>query len=126
MHLKKRRRSTGRVSVCCLFPNDLHQRALAPAAVKLPAENLFPRPKIQAPFRHRDDHFPPHGLPLVMRVGIILAGVIVPVLAHRVVRCHLLQPCVIDVVQARFIVVDEYRPRDVQEIGAALTITTIV
>ena len=50
-----------------------------------------------------------------MSIGVVLADV-VPVLGHGRVRCELLQPGVVVVVQAGFVIVDEHRRSDVHGI----------
>ena len=87
-------------------------------------EALFPRPEIQPAFRHRNDHLASHDLALHMRVGIVLSGVVVPVLAHRFMRCYLLWSGIVIMLQLRFIVVDEHRSGNVHGVYDAFTITT--
>ncbi len=58
----------------------------SPSPVELPVEDLLPRPEVQSPFGDRDDYLAPHDLPLDVHIGIVLTGVVVPVLAHRLVR----------------------------------------
>ncbi len=70
----------------CLFPNDLHQHPLPSPPIELPVEDLLPRPEVQPPFGHGDYDFSSHDLPLDMRVGVVFPGVVVAVLAGRVVR----------------------------------------
>jgi hypothetical protein len=108
-----------------LFPNDLHQHPLLSAPVELPVQDLLPRPEVQPPLGYCHHDFPPHDLPLDVRVGVVLAGVVVALLAHRLVRSDLLQPGFIVVMQSRFVVVDEHRGRDVHWIYQSFTITTI-
>ena len=42
-----------------LFPDDLHEHALAAAPVEFSIKDLFPRAKIKLALRHGNDHFPP-------------------------------------------------------------------
>ncbi len=57
-------------------------------------------------------------------VGIVFPGIVVPVLAHRLVRRGLLQLGAVVTVQPRFIAVDEYRRRDVHWVHQSFTIAT--
>jgi len=67
-----------------LFPNDLDQDSLAPAAVKFTVKDLFPRSKVKPALSHRHHHLAAHDLALHVRVGIVFPD-IVPVLGHRLV-----------------------------------------
>jgi hypothetical protein len=78
--------------VSYLFPDDLHQHSLLSAPVELPIKDLFPGSKIQSAPGHRNDDLTPHDLPLDVCVGVVFAGVVMPVLAHRLVRSDFLQP----------------------------------
>ena len=62
-----------------LFPDDLDQDSLRSSAIEFAVENLFPRTKVQFSVRHGDDHFPPHDLPLHVRIGVVLTGSVVAV-----------------------------------------------
>src|SRR5215470_10939891 len=75
-----------------LLPNNLHQNALAPSSVKLAVEDLFPGAEVQLSASDRDDHFASHDLAFYMRVGIVLAGIVVPVLFCRFMRRQLFEP----------------------------------
>ncbi len=57
-------------------------------------------------------------------IGVVFAGIVVAILADRLVRCQLLQPSIIVLAQAGFIVVDEHRCRDAHGIYRSFTITT--
>src|SRR5262245_29659724 len=61
------------------LPDDLDQDPLGPAAVELAVEDLLPRAEVELPLRHRDHHLAAHDLALVVRVGVVLAGAVVPV-----------------------------------------------
>src|SRR5512135_526359 len=99
-----------------LFADNFYQDSLAPAAVELTIEDLLPRSEVQFTLGDRHDHFPAHDLPLHVGVGVVFAGVIVAVLLDRLVRRELLQPDSVVVMQARFIVVDENRSRNMHGI----------
>ncbi len=107
------------------LPNDLHWYALPPPPVKFPIEDPFPGPQVQPPFGDGNYHFAPHDLPPDVRVCIVLAGVVVAILARRLMRRHLLKPAIIGLLQAEFTVVGEHRRRDVQRVHRSFTITTI-
>ncbi len=109
----------------CLLPNDLHQHPLPSPPIELPIEDPLPRPEVQSPFRHCDYDFAPLDLSFDVRVGIIFPGVVVPVLVQRLVRCHLLRPRVIVVMQSSLVVIDEHQGSNTEGVGEARTITTI-
>jgi hypothetical protein len=83
-----------------LFSNDLNQHPLPLAPVKLPVKDLLPGAKIQPAVGHRHHHLSTHDLPLQVRVRIVLAGTVVPILVDRRVRRELLQPDLVVVVKA--------------------------
>ena len=83
-----------------LLPDDLDQHALPPAPVELAVEDLLPRPEVQPAARDRDDDLAAHHLPLEVRVGVVLAGAVVAILADRRVGRQLLQPIVVVLVQS--------------------------
>src|ERR1041385_3907895 len=56
------------------FSNNFHQRAFAPAAIKLAVEYLFPRPEVEFAFGDGHDDLAPLDLPLHMRIRVVLAG----------------------------------------------------
>ena len=89
------------------FPDDLYQYSLLSPAVELPIEDLFPRTKIQFPFRNRHDDLSPHDLSLHVRVGIVFPSIVVAVLPDWFVRRELFQPRLIIVVKSPLIIVDE-------------------
>ena len=91
-----------------LFPDDLHQHPLRPAAVELAVEDLLPRAEVELALGDGHDDLPAHDLPLHVGVGVVLAGAVVVVgFGRRVERGQLLQPLLVVVVQARLVVVDE-------------------
>ncbi len=98
------------------FPNDLHQHPLAAAAVELAVEDLLPGAEIEPAIGDGHHHLPAHDLPFQVGVGVVLPDV-VAVLRHRGMGGQSLQPEVIVVVQARFIVIDEDRRRDVHRVA---------
>src|SRR5574341_2188657 len=63
-----------------LGSNHLDEHALLPPPVELPVEDLLPRAKIEPASGDRHHHFPSHHLALQVRVGVVLAGVVVAVL----------------------------------------------
>ncbi len=90
-----------------LFTYDFHQHPLPPPPVKLAVKDPLPRAKVEAAVRHSNDDLAAHNLPFQMRVRVILAGAVVPVLVDRRVRRQLFEPYLVIVVQATLIVVDE-------------------
>jgi hypothetical protein len=90
-----------------LLPDDFHEYALVAAPVEFAVKNLLPRAEVEAALGDRHYHLAAHHLPLEMRIGVVLAGAIVPVLRNRFVGGELLQPLLVILVQAAFIVVDE-------------------
>src|SRR5262245_48111631 len=85
--------------MACSLPNDFYQHPFAPPAVELTVKNLLPRTEVELAVGDRDDHFAPHHLPLDVRVGVILARIVVSVLLDRLVRRELFQPDRIVMVQ---------------------------
>jgi hypothetical protein len=73
-----------------LLTYDLGQHPLPPPAVKLPVKDPLPGAKIETAVGYRDDDLAAHYLPFQMRVRVILAGAVVPVLLDRRVRRQLL------------------------------------
>jgi hypothetical protein len=105
-----------------LFTNDLDQHPLPPPPVKThgPAIQLtqdpLPGAKVQTTIGHRDHNLAAHDLALQMRVCIVFAGVIVPVLPCGCMGGQTLQPLLIILVQAILVVVDEHTRRNVLRI----------
>jgi hypothetical protein len=99
-----------------LFTYDLDQHPFPPAAVELPVKDPLPGAKIEPAVGHRHDHLATHDLPLQVRVGIVLAGAVVPILVDRCVRCKFFEPHLVIVVQAALIVVDEHARSNVLRI----------
>src|SRR5207249_10244079 len=89
-----------------LFANDLNENSLLSSAIKLSIEDLLPGSKVQLTARNSDDHLASHDLPLDMRIGIVLSGVVVPILAHRLMRHEPFEKVVVIFQKARLVVVD--------------------
>lgn len=111
-----------------LLPDQLHQDPFSPLAIKLAVKNLFPGPKIKAPRRDRDHHFPAHDLPLEVRIPIVFPSPVVVISAQRLMGGEIFQPAFKIPMQARFIVIDEDRGGDVHGIdeGEALLNATFM
>src|ERR1035438_2065493 len=99
-----------------LFSDDLDQRAFLAPAVKLAVEDLLPWSEVELAAGDGDYHFASHHLPLHVRVCIVFAGAVVPVLRGRLVGREPFEPFLVIRVQARFIVVDENGRRDVHRV----------
>ena len=56
---------------------------------------------------------------ITVRVGVVLSGSVVVVMADRLMRSELLQPNLVVMVQAAFVVVDEHRRRAVHGVDQA-------
>ena len=78
-----------------LLPDDLYQHPFPSLLIEIPVVDLLPRPEVEPPLGDRHHYLSSHDLPLDVRVGVILACFIVPVLAHRLMRGQLLEPAVI-------------------------------
>src|SRR5450830_974597 len=102
-----------------LFPEDLDEDALVAAAVPLAVEDPLPRAEVEPPLRDGGDDFAAHELPLDVRVGIVLAGVVVAPLRDRVVGDERLEETLVIAVKAGLVVVDEDRGRDVHRVDEA-------
>ena len=99
----------------------LDQHSLFSSAVEFAVENLFPRPEIQFAFGDRNDNFAAHDLTLQVCIGVVFAGTVVAIGVRRRVRRQFFQPQLIIVMKAGFIVVDEYRSRDVHGVDQTKT-----
>jgi len=51
-----------------------------------------------------------------MRIAVVLAGAVMAVVSNRFVRCQLLEPVFVILMQAGFIVIDEYAAGNVHRI----------
>src|SRR5947209_20205681 len=92
-----------------IISNDFNEDAFLAAAIEFPVKDLLPWPKIQLAFGDGDDNFAPHDLTLQVCVGIVFAGTVVSIGAGRRMWGQLLQPYLVIVVKARFIIVDKDR-----------------
>ncbi len=63
-----------------LVSDDLDQYTLAPAPVEFPVKDLLPGAEVQLAPGDGHHHFASHHLALDMSVGVIFAGIVVPVL----------------------------------------------
>ena len=102
-----------------LFADDFDQRALAAAAVEFTVEDLFPRAEIEFAGGDGDHHLAAHELAFHVRVGVILAGAVVVVGGHGLVRGELFEPLVVVAVQPALVVVDEDAGGDVHRVDQA-------
>ena len=97
--------------------NDLHKHALFTLPIELVVEDMLPRSKVQLPIGNRHHDLAAHDLPFVMSISIVLAGAIVMVtLGRRIERGQFLQPCVVVVMQAGFVVINENRCSNVHRV----------
>jgi hypothetical protein len=107
-----------------LFPNDLDQHPLAPATVEFPVKDLLPGAEIQPAPADRHHHLTAHHLALHLCDGVVLAGIVVPVLRDGLVWGELLQPALVVLVQAGFVVVDKDGGGNVHGVNQRFTIPT--
>src|ERR1041384_2460142 len=63
-----------------LIPHHLHDDALTPLSVELRVKHLLPRSEIEFPAGNWQHHLMPHDRSLQMRVRIVFAGLVVPVI----------------------------------------------
>src|SRR5882762_8259775 len=102
------------------LPDDLDQHPLRAPSVELAVEDLLPGSEIQLPAGDRDHDLAPHDLALVVGVGVVLAGAIVPVaFGARIVRGQLLEPALVVLMEPRLVVVDEHARGDVHRVHQA-------
>ena len=94
-------------------PDDLDQHPLPTPAVELPVEDPLPRAKVEPALGHRHHHLAPHDLAFQVGVGIVFAGIIVPVLADGRMGSQSLQPLFIVLMQSVLVVIDEHAGRNV-------------
>ncbi len=102
---------THETSRSSLLSDDFDEDTLAPAPVKLSVENLFPRAEVRFAFGDGNNYFAPHDLPFHVRIGVILAGAVVPVLRYRLMRREFFKPHIIVMQQPVFGIIYEYRRR---------------
>jgi hypothetical protein len=102
-----------------LLSNYFDQHALAAAAIKLSIENLFPGPEVQFALRDRNNHFPAHHLPFEMRVGIVFAGAIVPIVIYGLVWREFLEPDFVIVQETVLGIIDKNRSGYVHRVDEA-------
>lgn len=77
---------------------------------------MFPRAEVELAFGDSNHHFPAHDLALQVGVGIVFSGAIVLILRHRLVWRQCFQPLLIILMQAGFVIVDEYGGGDVHRV----------
>lgn len=95
------------------LPDDLDQHSLITTPVELTVENLLPGAQVQATIGHGHGDIPAHNHSLMMRIAVVLTSAVVQVAVDRGMGRQLLQPALVVLMQARFIVVDEHRGGDV-------------
>src|SRR5688572_24601421 len=98
------------------FSYDLHQHAFSPAPVELAVKDLFPGAEIQFAVRDRDNDLASHDLSLHMGIGVVFTGIVMMVLIDWFMRREFFEPLFVIVMQAAFIVIDEYGCADVHGI----------
>ena len=91
-----------------LVSNYLNQYSFTASPIEFAVEDLFPWSKIKFAFGNRDDHFPTQDLALEMGVSVVFAGSVVSIHVRRSMWSKFFQPYLIIMIQARFVVVDEY------------------
>jgi hypothetical protein len=62
---------------------------------------------MELPIGNSNNHFPPHYLPLVVRIAVVLTGPVVIIVRYGFMRRQLFQPPLVVTMQSRFIIVDE-------------------
>src|SRR5690349_21040566 len=91
-----------------LLPDDLDQDPLRAPSVELAVEDLLPRAEIELSIGDGHNDLAPHDLPLVVGVGVVLAGAIVVIpRGARVEGGKPLEPPLVILVEPRLVVVDE-------------------
>jgi len=103
--------------------DDLYRHPLPPAPLELSAEDPFPHPAVESPFCEEHNKLPDHHLALRVRLGIVLAISVMPVLVEWLVRRQLLQPLVAIVMQSGSTGIDGETGDDVSGVGRSFTIT---
>src|SRR5690606_3277155 len=91
---------------------NLDEDALAAAAVELEVEDLFPGAEVELAVGDGDHDFAAHDLAFVVGIGVVLAGAVVEIAAATGVGAGVegsqaLEPALVVLVEAGFVVVDE-------------------
>ena len=105
--------------ILSLLPDNLDQHSFLPSPIELAVKDLLPRPKIQFTVRDRDNDLASHHLPLDMRVRIVLARIVVPILVDRFVRNEPLEKIVVVLQESPLIVIDINARADVHWVDEA-------
>lgn len=90
-----------------LFADNLDKQPFSTVAVKLVIKNVLPGPKVQMAVGDCDDHLPAHHLTLQVCVGVVF-GTVMSILIVWLFWGQFLQPNLIVVMQAGFVVVDKH------------------
>jgi len=98
------------------FANDLNENPLLPPAIELPVKDLLPGSEVEFAAGDGDDDFAPHDLALDVRIGIILAGIVVPILFDGLVRDKALEKIVVVFEKAWLVIIDIYACADMHRI----------
>src|SRR4051794_9182441 len=97
-----------------LLADDLHKHALLAPAVELVVKDVIPGAEVELALGNRCDHVPPHSLPVVMGIGVVLTGPVMMVpLGRRIKRGELFEPFIIIAMQPGLVVVNKNAGRDV-------------
>jgi tyrosine-protein phosphatase SIW14 len=89
-----------------LFSDDLDKDPFLTPSVELAVEDLLPGAEVQLAVGNSHDDLPAHDLALQVGVGVVLAGVVVPISADRFVRSEVFEPFVVVEDQPALVVVD--------------------
>ena len=106
------------------FSDHLDQHALAPLPVELPVEDLLPGAEVELAAGDGDHDLSAHDLALQVRVAVILARPVVFLPADGLMGGQLFQPPIVVLMEARLVVVDEDRRRDVHRVHNANVLST--
>ena len=99
-----------------LLTNDFDQHTFLSPAIKLTIKDLLPGPEVQLASCDCNDNLASHHLSFDVRVGIVLAGLVVMIAANGFVWRELFEPGFVIVMQSAFVVIDEDRRGDVHGI----------
>src|SRR5262249_27541215 len=91
----------------------------APSSIEFAVEDSFPWSEIEFAVGNRDDNLTAHDLALEMGVGVVFACPIVSIGVRWSVRSKFFQPCLVVVMQSRFVVVDKDRSSDMHRVHQA-------